>query len=61
MLAAERKQQIKEIVIAKKSASVAALAKQFGVTGETIRRDLKALEKEGVLKKEGRNIYLRFQ
>ena len=49
MLAAERKQQIKEIVIAKKSASVAALAKQFGVTGETIRRDLKALEKEGVL------------
>lgn len=49
MLAAERKQQIKEIVIAKKSASVTALAKQFGVTGETIRRDLKALEKEGVL------------
>lgn len=49
MLAAERKQQIKEIVIAKKSASVSALAKQFGVTGETIRRDLKALEKEGVL------------
>ena len=43
MLAAERKQQIKEIVIAKKSASVAALAEQFGVTGETIRRDLKAL------------------
>ena len=49
MLAAERKQQIKEIIIAKKSASVAALSKQFGVTGETIRRDLKALEKEGVL------------
>ena len=49
MLAAERKQQIKEIIIAKKSASVAALAEQFGVTGETIRRDLKALEKEGVL------------
>ena len=49
VLAAERKQQIKEIIIAKKSASVAALAKQFGVTGETIRRDLKALEKEGVL------------
>ena len=49
MLAAERKQQIKEIIIAKKSATVAALAEQFGVTGETIRRDLKALEKEGVL------------
>ena len=49
MLAAERKQQIKEIIIAKKSASVAALAEQFGVTGETVRRDLKALEKEGVL------------
>lgn len=49
MLAAQRKQQIKEIVIAKKSASVTALAKEFNVTGETIRRDLKELEREGVL------------
>ncbi|MDY2777287.1 MAG: DeoR/GlpR family DNA-binding transcription regulator [Collinsella sp.] len=49
MLAAERRQSIKRIVLEKKSASVSALAKRFSVTDETIRRDLKALEKEGVL------------
>lgn len=49
MLAAERKQQIKAIILEKKSASVTALAELFGVTGETIRRDLKALEREDVL------------
>lgn len=49
MLAAERKQRIREIILEKKSASVAALAKLFSVTDETIRRDLKYLEKEGVL------------
>lgn len=49
MLAAERKQEIKGIVQEKKSVSVAELAKRFSVTDETIRRDLKALEKEGVL------------
>lgn len=49
MLAAERKQRIREIILEKKSASVAALAKLFSVTDETIRRDLKCLEKEGVL------------
>ena len=49
MLATERKQAIKQIVLEKKSASVSALAELFSVTDETIRRDLKALEKEGVL------------
>lgn len=49
MLAAERKQEIRKIVMEKKSASVAELAQRFSVTDETIRRDLKALEKEGVL------------
>lgn len=49
MLAAERKQEIKSIVQEKKSVSVSELSKRFSVTDETIRRDLKALEKEGVL------------
>lgn len=49
MLAAERRQAIRQIVLEKKSASVSALSKRFSVTDETIRRDLKALEKEGVL------------
>lgn len=49
MLAAERKQRIREIILEKKSASVSTLASLFSVTDETIRRDLKSLEKEGVL------------
>lgn len=49
MLAAERKREIKNIILEKKSATVSSLAKRFSVTDETIRRDLKALEKEGVL------------
>ncbi len=49
MLAVTRKQKIKEIIMEKKSASVAELAQLFSVTDETIRRDLKVLEQEGVL------------
>lgn len=49
MLAISRKQKIKEIILEKKSATVAELAVTFSVTDETIRRDLKALEQEGVL------------
>ena len=49
MLAAERKQLINELIQEKKSVSVAELSERFGVTGETIRRDLKALEREGSL------------
>ena len=49
MLPITRRQKIKEYVAEKKSATVLGLAELFGVTDETIRRDLKALEKEGVL------------
>ena len=49
MIAAVRRQQIKDIVFEKKSATVTELARRFDVTDETIRRDLKALEKDGAL------------
>lgn len=49
MLAIERKKAIKEQIIEKKSIIVAELTKQFKVTEETIRRDLKQLEEEGIL------------
>lgn len=49
MIAAVRRQKIRDIVFEKKSATVTELARKFDVTDETIRRDLKALEAEGVL------------
>lgn len=49
MLAVTRKLKIKEIIQEQKSVTVSALSKKFSVTEETIRRDLKALEKEGTL------------
>ncbi len=49
MLPVTRRQKIREFVQEKKSATVLALAAMYGVTDETIRRDLKALEKEGAL------------
>ena len=49
MLSVTRKQKIKELILEKKSATVAELSKMFNVTDETIRRDLSSLEKEGVL------------
>jgi len=49
MLAVTRKAKIKEIVLENKSVTVANLATTFNVTEETIRRDLKALEDEGIL------------
>ncbi|MBE3592422.1 MAG: DeoR/GlpR transcriptional regulator [Thermoanaerobacter sp.] len=49
MLAVTRKSKIKELIQEKKSVTVSELAKLFSVTEETIRRDLKALEEEGVL------------
>lgn len=49
MLPVARKSKIKELVLEKKSVSVSELAKMFSVTEETIRRDLKYLEDEGVL------------
>jgi len=49
MIAALRRQKIRDIVLEKKSATVTDLAHEFGVTDETIRRDLKVLEADGVL------------
>lgn len=49
MLAIKRKSVIKDLVLENKSVIVVDLAKKFGVTEETIRRDLKSLEAEGVL------------
>jgi DeoR/GlpR family transcriptional regulator of sugar metabolism len=49
MLAIARKKTIKDIIIENKSVTVAELTKQFKVTEETIRRDLKQLEEEGIL------------
>lgn len=49
MLPVTRKQKIKDLILERKSATVAELAKMFSVTDETIRRDLRSLEKEGVL------------
>lgn len=49
MLPVARKSKIKELVQEKKSVTVSELAKMFSVTEETIRRDLKILEEEGVL------------
>lgn len=49
MIAAVRRQKIRDIVFEKKSATVAELAQYFSVTEETIRRDLKTLEQQGIL------------
>jgi len=49
MIAALRRQKIRDIVLEKKSATVTDLAREFDVTDETIRRDLKVLEADGVL------------
>lgn len=48
MLAAARKGEIKSLLLEHKSVSVFELAARFQVTEETIRRDLKAMETEGV-------------
>lgn len=49
MLAIERREKIKEILFEDKSVLVSDLAKQFSVTEETIRRDLKKFEQDGLL------------
>ena len=51
MLSVTRRTIIKEILTEENSVSVANLAEKFGVTEETIRRDLKALESDGFLKR----------
>jgi len=47
MLAIERKKKILEQVVRNRRVVVAELSEQFGVTEETIRRDLNGLEKDG--------------
>jgi len=49
MLAIERKQKILEKVVRERRVVVSELSDQFGVTEETIRRDLNGLEKDGLL------------
>jgi len=51
MLAAERRQKIKEILLKNKSIDVATLSKMLKVSDVTIRRDLDTLEEEGFLTK----------
>ena len=51
MLSIERQGIIKNILLEHKSVSVADLTERFGVSFETIRRDLKVLEKEGMIEK----------
>jgi DeoR/GlpR family transcriptional regulator of sugar metabolism len=49
MLAAERRLRIREILSAQRAVSARELARILGVTGATIRRDLAALEQEGLV------------
>ena len=51
MLAAERKMRIIEYVQRRQSATIGALAREFGVHEATIRRDLSEIEQEGILKR----------
>jgi len=51
MLAIERRSQILSGLESEKSVLVSDLSRKFGVTEETIRRDLEKLEKEGLAKK----------
>lgn len=51
MLAIDRRKKILEIIQKEESVKVPALSEQFGVTLETIRRDLEKLEKEGHVKR----------
>ncbi len=58
MLPIARKNKIKEIILEKKSVTVAELTELFNVTEETIRRDLKQLEDEGILNRTYGGAYL---
>ncbi len=49
MLSVTRKQKIKDLILERKSATVTELSRMFSVTDETIRRDLRSLEEDGVL------------
>ena len=49
MFANERRVQIAELVASQQSVTVSELTERFGVSIETIRRDLECLEKQRVL------------
>lgn len=49
MIPAVRRGQIKEMILTKKNVTVTDLSQAFSVSEETIRRDLKVLEEEGIL------------
>ncbi len=51
MLAEERRSKILELLEQEQAVEVSSLVKMFNVTGATIRRDLEALEKEGLLRR----------
>lgn len=51
MYAEERQQSIADLVAARGRLSVNALAEQYDVTTETVRRDLSALERAGILRR----------
>lgn len=51
MLSVERRETIHKILREKKSVGVTELAQYLNVSSETIRRDLDAMEKQGLLKK----------
>ncbi len=51
MLSIERQREITDILLEKKSVSVAELSERFQVSFETIRRDLKVLEADGIIEK----------
>lgn len=51
MLSLERQEEILEILNKNKSATVEELASELFVSGATIRRDLRAMEKQGLIKR----------
>ena len=51
MMTAQRREELKKYMLEHKSASVLDMARRFQVSGQTIRRDFEALEKEGFLQR----------
>lgn len=58
MLGSSRLEFITKLITEKKFITVEDLSQEFNVSGETIRRDLKTLEKKGVLKRTYGGAYL---
>lgn len=58
MLLIQRREKIKELLLEKKSVTAQELAQLFGVTNETIRRDLMALEESGVISRVHGGAYI---